>query len=101
MARLIGVSAAVHVGEIEVADRPAGMRVPDEAADRVSAPDVGNEDASTVAPDRMGDVFRISGAVFEEAGVELVGLGGTVGGEVGEVEDEAGAEVRLQPIFGR
>ena len=47
---------------------------------------------SAVAPDGVADVLGLPAQLFEEVGIELVGLGRSVGGEVGQVEDEAGAE---------
>ena len=50
MARLIGVAAAVHVGEVEAADGAERVRVRDEPADRGGGADLGDEDVPGVAP---------------------------------------------------
>src|SRR5689334_22220314 len=51
VARLIGVAAAVHVGEVEIADRAKAVRMGEKRADRRCAANLGDEDALAVAPD--------------------------------------------------
>ena len=90
MACLVGVAAAVHVGEVEAADGAQGAGVGEEVADRGGAADLHAEGVGF--PQEMGEVLGLLDAAFEEGVVEMVGLGRSVGGEVGEVQDEAGAE---------
>ena len=79
------------MGEIEVADGAPGVRVLEEGAYRAGPADLGNQD-SVCPPEGMGHVFGPAGTLFEQLLVEAVGIVGSVGCEIGEVEDEAGAK---------
>ena len=91
MARLVGIAAAVHVGEVEAPDGAARVRVREEGADRGGGVDLEAEGVGF--PVEMTEVARVVDAAFEEGMVEMVRFGRAVGGEVGQVENEAGAKV--------
>src|SRR3954468_6075033 len=91
MARLVGVAASVHVGEIEGPDgaQRAGGR--EEFADRPGAAQVDAENV-LAAREESADVFRVRDALLEKSFVHL-GLGGrTIRGEIRKMHDESGAE---------
>jgi len=74
VARLVGVAATVHVGEVEVADGAECPRVGEEFADRCGAADFDDQDLRP-PPQGMSDVLRLLDAAFEEVFVELVRVG--------------------------
>ena len=97
MACLVGVAAAVHVGEVEAADGAQAEGVGEESADRGGAADLGDEDALAVAPDGVADVLGPFDQAFEQVGVDLVRIGRSVGSEIGQMEDDA---ARTSPASG-
>src|SRR3954453_16450901 len=91
MARLVGVAAAVHVGEVEAADGAERAGVGEELADRGGAADLPPERVRL--PQEMADVLGLDYALLDEGVVEMVRLGRSVEGEIGQMQDEARADV--------